>query len=81
MLTMRTLRIQVKPNARESSLAQRDDGVWLAKLKASPVDGKANAELLRLVAAHFRVPRASVQLKSGAGARLKLLQIPDAVPT
>lgn len=77
MSTMRTLRIQVKPNARESSLAQRDDGVWLARLKAAPVDGKANAELLRLVAEHFRVPRASVQLKSGAGARLKLFQIPD----
>jgi uncharacterized protein (TIGR00251 family) len=77
MATMRTLRIQVKPNARESSLALRDDGVWLAKLKAPPVDGKANAELLRLVAEHFRVPRASVRLRSGAGARLKLLQIPD----
>ncbi|MEZ5458069.1 MAG: DUF167 domain-containing protein [Steroidobacteraceae bacterium] len=74
---MRTLRIQVKPNARESSLAQRADGVWLAKLKSAPIDGKANAELVRLVAEHFRVSRASVQLRSGAGARLKLLQIPD----
>lgn len=78
MATMRTLRIQVKPNARESSLVPRDDGTWLARLKAPPVDGRANAELLRLVAAHFGVPRASIQLKSGAGARFKLLQIPDA---
>jgi hypothetical protein len=78
MPTMRTLRVEVKPNARESSLTLRDDGVWFARLKAPPVDGKANAELLRLVAAHFRVPRASVLLKRGASARHKLLQIPDA---
>lgn len=77
MRTMRILNIQVKPNADQSSLAMREDGVWLARLKAPPVDGKANAELRRLVAEHFGVPRASVLIKRGAAARRKWVQIPD----
>ena len=74
---MRTLRIKVKPNARTSEIAPGDDGVWQVKLKAAPVDGKANEELIRLVAEHFGLRRIDVTLRSGAGSRLKLIQIPD----
>jgi len=41
------------------------------------VDGKANEELIRVVAKHFGVRRAEVTIKSGASARMKLLQLPD----
>jgi uncharacterized protein (TIGR00251 family) len=74
---MRTLQLKVKPNARESSLAQQPDGTWLAKVKAPPVDGKANAAVIALVAEHFDIPKSAVTIKSGAGARLKLVQIED----
>jgi uncharacterized protein len=74
---MRTLRIKVKPNARSSEILPGDDGVWLVRLKAPPVDGKANEELIRLVAEHFGVRRVDVTLRSGAASRLKLIQIPD----
>jgi len=70
-----TLRIKVKPNARTSSLEQLADGTWLARLKAPPVDGKANAELIALVAARFRCARNSVELKAGAAGRTKLLTV------
>lgn len=74
---MRTLRIKVKPNARSSEILPGDDGVWLVRLKAPPVDGKANEELIRLVAEHFGVRRVDVTLRSGTASRLKLVQIPD----
>jgi len=74
---VRTVRVKVKPNARVSVLEAQPDGTWLARLKAPPVDGKANEELIRLVAQHFGVRRAEVTIKSGASARLKLLQLPD----
>jgi uncharacterized protein (TIGR00251 family) len=70
-----TLRVQVKPNAREAGLEQRPDGTWLARVKAPPVDGKANAELIALLAAHFHVAKSRVSVKSGAGGRLKLITI------
>ena len=69
------LRIKVKPNARTSTLAQQADGTWRAELKSPPVDGKANAELITLVAEHFRCPKAAVTLKSGASGRTKLVKV------
>ena len=70
-----TLRIRVKPNARSSSLEQAEDGTWIARLKSPPVDGKANEELVALVARRFGRRRADVVISSGAGGRTKLVKI------
>jgi uncharacterized protein YggU (UPF0235/DUF167 family) len=75
---MRTIQVRVKPNARASELEQASDGTWQARLKAAPVDGKANAELIALVARHFGCPRAAVSIRHGATGRIKLVQIADA---
>lgn len=73
-----TLQVKVKPNARVSQLTPPgDDGLWLAQLKSLPVDGKANKELIALVAAHFGCSRAAVEIRSGASGRLKLVRVPD----
>ena len=71
----RVLSIAVKPNAKASQLSQDEAGRWTARLAAPPVDGKANEELIALVARHFGVRRSAVTIKSGAGARLKLIEI------
>lgn len=70
-----TIRVKVKPNAKESALVQDDDGLWHARLKAPPIDGKANAELIALVAKRFACPKSAVAIKRGAGARVKLVTI------
>lgn len=69
------LQVKVKPNARASSLTQEPDGTWTARVKAPPLDGKANEELIRLVAAHFRCPKSAVTIRSGASGRLKRIEI------
>jgi uncharacterized protein (TIGR00251 family) len=72
---MSVFQVKVKPSSRESVLEVLEDGSIFVKLKAQPVDGKANAELIALLAKHFKVPRAAVTIKSGAGARTKLVSI------
>ena len=67
------IHVKVKPNAREDTLQAMDDGTWTAHLKAQPVDGKANAALIALVATHFKRHKRDVSIKSGAAARLKTL--------
>ena len=71
----RIIEIKVKPNARASLLTQADDGSWLAQLKAAPVEGKANQELIALVARQFGCAKAAVTIKSGASGRLKRVRI------
>lgn len=72
---MPALQVKVRPNARSSVLEVQEDGTALATLKAPPVDGKANAELVALVARHFGVGKAAVRIKAGAGARHKLVVV------
>ena len=50
---MPVIQVKVKPNSRASLFEAAADGTWLAQLKSPPVDGKANAELIALVARHF----------------------------
>lgn len=70
-----TLQIKVKPRAKASSLEQAKDGTWVARLRAPPVDGKANEELVALVAEHFRCRTTAVLIKAGASGRMKLVQV------
>jgi uncharacterized protein (TIGR00251 family) len=70
-----TLQVKVKPNARVSALEETSPGVWLAQLKSPPVDGKANDELVALLARHFDCRRSAVVIKSGASGRMKWIRI------
>jgi uncharacterized protein (TIGR00251 family) len=70
-----TLQVKVKPNERASSLVQTADGSWLAQLKAPPVDGKANEELITLIARHFGCAKSAVAIRSGASGRIKRVQV------
>jgi len=76
---MTTLRITVKPKSRNATLTQREDGAWVATVRSPPVDGKANAELCRLVAGHFGVRPSQVHIKSGAAARIKTVVVETGV--
>ena len=69
------LRVKVKPSSRSSSLTQETDGTWRAQLKSPPVDGKANEELVALIATHFKCRKANVVIKSGASGRIKLIRV------
>jgi uncharacterized protein (TIGR00251 family) len=69
------IQVKVKPNSRVGRLEQQEDKTWLAELKSPPVDGRANEELLALVAKHFKRPKSDVSIKSGASSRTKLVQI------
>ena len=69
------MQIKVKPGARVSTLEEAPDGTWLARVKSPPVEGKANSELVTLVAEHFNCRKASITIKSGASARTKRVTV------
>jgi uncharacterized protein YggU (UPF0235/DUF167 family) len=67
--------VRAKPRSSVSALEPENPGTWVARLRSSPVDGKANTELIALVAKHFGCARSCVSVISGATARLKLVRI------
>jgi uncharacterized protein (TIGR00251 family) len=74
-MASRIIQVKVTPRSRVSSLTQAADGTWVAKLKSPPVDGKANAELIELVAEQFGCRKSAVSIKAGASGRRKMVQI------
>jgi uncharacterized protein len=72
------IQVKVKPGAHVSSLERASGGVWVAQLKSPPVDGKANEELVALIARQFQCRKSAVSIKSGASGRTKLIRIDGA---
>lgn len=71
------IEVKVKPNAGTSQLRRDESGHWIAQLKSPPVDDKANAELIGLVAKHFACRKSALSIKTGSAGRLKLVKIED----
>ncbi len=72
---MATLVVHVAPRARATGVAGRHGDAIKIRIAAPPVDGAANAELLRFLAERLGVPRGAVAIVSGAGARRKTVEI------
>ncbi len=67
--------VKVKPNSQQQKVIQQLDGSLKVHLKSPPVDGKANEELIKLLAVEFNVARAAIRIKSGLSCRQKLIEI------
>ncbi|GBE93416.1 DUF167 domain-containing protein [Nostoc cycadae] len=68
-------KVKVKPNSKQQKIEEQADGSLTVHLKSPPVDGKANEELIKLLADKFDVPKSYVTIKSGLSSRQKLIEI------
>ena len=67
--------VKVKPNSKQQKIEEAADGSLTIHLKSPPVDGKANEELIKLLAERFNVPKSSISIKSGLSSKTKLVEI------
>ncbi len=72
---MKILTVKVKPNSRKQEIRQEEDGSLTVYLKSPPIAGKANQELIQLLAKMFDVPQSYVQIKAGVSAKSKRVEI------
>ena len=69
---MKTLSVIVKPRAKKTEIVEeRNDAVTIA-VKAPPEDGRANLELLKFLAKHYR---ARPRIISGHTSKKKLIAL------
>ncbi|MBU7584202.1 MAG: DUF167 domain-containing protein [Nostoc sp. TH1S01] len=68
-------KVKVKPNSKQQKVEEQADGSLTVYLKSPPVDGKANEELIKVLADKFDVPKSYVSIKSGLSSRQKLIEI------
>jgi len=69
------LKIYVQPNASRSEVIGLHADAIKIKIKAPPVDGAANEEVIRFLAEYCGVAKKSVHLLHGETGRHKLIEI------
>ena len=67
--------VKVKPNSKQQKIEESPDGSLTIYLKSPPVEGKANQELIQLLAQKFDVSKSQVTIKSGLSSKFKLVEI------
>jgi uncharacterized protein (TIGR00251 family) len=67
--------VKVSPRSSKNEVSKISEGEYKVKLTAAPVDGQANAMLVKLLAAHFNVSKSSVTIAGGKTAKTKIVDI------
>jgi len=70
--------VRVVPRASKSEIVGEIDGALKVRLCSPPVDGAANAELIKMLAREFGVSRGRVEIVSGQNSRTKRIRITGA---
>ena len=69
------IQVKVKPNSKQQKIEEDPDGVLVIRLKSPPVDGKANKELIAVLAKKYQVSKSQIKILSGTTSKHKLIQI------
>jgi uncharacterized protein (TIGR00251 family) len=70
-----TVALHIVPRARATAVAGLHGDAVKIRIAAPPLDGAANAELVRFVAARLGVPASAVTIAAGAGGRRKTIAV------
>lgn len=69
------LELRIQPRASDSGFAGRFGDRVRVRLKAPPVDGRANEALVEFLAREFGVPKSAVTIERGHGSRDKRVRL------
>ncbi|MDP1884754.1 MAG: DUF167 domain-containing protein [Candidatus Moranbacteria bacterium] len=67
--------VKVSPRSSKNEVIKTAEGEYKVRLTAPPVDGEANAMLVKILAEHFGVSKSSVAVIGGKSARTKIIEI------
>jgi uncharacterized protein (TIGR00251 family) len=70
-----TILVRVIPRSSRSEIVGEHDGALKVRLTSPPVDGAANAELIKLFAKKLGVGRSAVEIVSGETSKTKRLKV------
>jgi uncharacterized protein len=65
----------VKTKAREQKIVKIEDSTFSVSVRELPIDGKANAAVIRALADHFGIPKSRVILLSGETSKHKYISV------
>jgi uncharacterized protein (TIGR00251 family) len=67
--------VKAKPGSKQEKIEQIDEKNYTVSVKEPPIEGRANAAIIKLLAKHFDVSVSLVEIISGFMARVKVVEI------
>ncbi len=71
-----TLAIKAQPSAPKSEFAGAFGDHLKIKIKAKPIEGEANIELINFLSKEFKIAKSEIEIISGDTARYKRVKLP-----
>ena len=75
-----TFTVRVIPRSSKTEIVGELEGALKIKLKSPPVDGAANAELIRFLSKLLSIPKSNIGIASGETSRSKRMTISGITP-
>lgn len=69
------INVRVIPRAKLNRVEVQPDGVVRVHTTTAPTDGKATADVIKMLAEHYNVPKTSIKLVRGATSRDKVFKL------
>ena len=73
------LKVKVQPRARHQRVQKIGEKEYTVWVLSPPAEGKANKEVIELLASHFRIPPSRVKIVRGKKSRHKIVILEEGV--
>jgi hypothetical protein len=70
-----TIETIIKTKQKTSHIEKLENGTYKIYVKASPIEGKANIEIIKLLSKYFKVPQSNINIKLGKKTGRKIIEI------
>ncbi len=75
-----TLKIKLSPRSSKNEISGFEGDILRVRVKSPPVEGKANRDLVNLLAKRLGIPKGAVEIVSGHKSKLKTIRLKGVNP-
>ena len=67
--------VKAKPNSKKDAIEKVNEKNFIVSVTSPPVNGKANAHIIKLLAEYFDISQSLIEIVSGHMAKIKVIEI------
>ncbi len=69
------LEIRVKLNSKKAEVVQNENEPLTVRVTARPIEGKANEQIIELLAEYFHKPKRAISIIAGVRGKTKIVEV------
>ena len=69
------IKVKVFPNSKKQEIIKKSEDSFDVKVKAKPIKGEANREVIKVLALYFKIPESKIKMIKGFKQKNKIFEI------